>query len=150
PPEFCRRVAWAAADVGAARAQLALAAVLERLLLAAEGLAGRHQVLTLERQRVDAEIAIEAQRLPQRVEGSGQRVARRLAQRDALPAVRPAARRGVRVSPRIASATALLAMRGSARLPPQRSISSTSLSSASKPMPAWLTSWGTSSALRLA
>src|SRR5215813_520284 len=145
-----RRVAGAEDDVGATLAQLALTAVLQRLFLAPQRLGGRQQIFTLEWQRLDAEVTVEAQRLGKRAQRSGQRLARRVAQRDALPAARPAARRRARISVRIASATALLAMRGSARVPPQRSISSTSLSSASKPMPAWLTSLATSRSMPLA
>src|SRR5439155_15572856 len=144
------RIAGAEDDVGAARAELAPLASLQRLLLPAQQLGRRHQVLALERHRLDAEVAIEAQRLGQRVERSGQRLARGVAQREALSAGRPAARRSARISLRMASATALFVMRGGSRLPPQRSIRSTSLSSASKPMPARLTSLATRRSVPLA
>src|SRR5262245_18853983 len=148
--ELLRRVAGAEDNVSSPLTQLALTAGLQRLFLAPQRFGRRQQVFTLERQRLDTEITIEAQRLGQRAQRHGQRLVRCVAQRDALPAARLAARRRARISVRIASATALFAMRGSARVPPQRSISSTSLSSASKPMPAWLTSLATSRSIPLA
>src|SRR2546421_558079 len=148
--ELGARIAGAEHDVRAALAELTAPAALQRLLLTAQHLGRRHQVFALERHRLDAEVAIEAQRLGQSVERSGQRLACGVAQREALSAGRPAARRSARISLRMASATALFVMRGSARLPPQRSIRSTSLSSASKPMPARLTSLATRRSMPLA
>src|SRR5262249_11782127 len=126
-------------------AELAARASLQRGFLPAQRLLRAEQVIAGHRHVAGAEVAMVAQRPPKRVERVGQRRAGRLAQRLTRSGVDArAAARSVRMWPRMASATARLGMRGRRRSPPHRSIRSTSLSSASKPIPDWLTSLATS------
>src|ERR687892_755284 len=141
-------VAGAEDDRAAALAELAVAAALEPGLLRPQGLDRRRQEVTFEGHRLHPEIAMESEGGGQRAERVGQRRAGRVAQRTAFGAGWAA--RSARIASRIASATAAFGIRGRARPPPQRSTSSTSLSSASKPMSRRLTSLATSRSMPLA
>src|SRR5512134_2689761 len=142
------RVAGAEHDRLAALAELALAAPLQPRLLRAQRLARRRQEVAAERHRLDAEVPVKPEDRGEIAEGVGQRGPRIVAQRTAFGA--GCAVRRARISSRMASATAAFRMRGSGRLPPQRSMSSTSLSSESKPMSRRLTSLTTSRSMPLA
>ena len=87
--ELRLRIAGAEDEIRAAFAELAAPAALEQLLLAAQRLGRRHQVVGLERERDDTEVAVESQRNAKLAERSSQLLARRGPQRDALPTGRP-------------------------------------------------------------
>src|SRR5438093_1514063 len=151
PAQLPDRLARAEDDRGASVAELALATALERRLLGPERLGGPQEIVTFQGKLGEAEVAMVAQGLAQRAECVGERRARiacrHAGQAGVLRVAAPARR--ARTCESIASATADFAIRGSARAPPQRSSRSTSLSSASKPMPCWLTSFATSRSMPL-
>src|SRR5713226_3171873 len=150
--ELCARAARAEDDRRAPLAELALPAALERPLLGAQRLVGTEEVLALEAELGRAEVAMvtergaeRAQRVGERLAGIGGRVGRGYR----ATFLAPAPARSARTWVRIASATSAFVIRGSGLWPPQRSRSSTSFSSASKPMPFWLTSFATSRSMPL-
>src|SRR6266513_608403 len=150
--ELRPRIAGAEDDRRAPPAALALAAALERPLLGSERLLGREEVGTLEGQLGRAEVAVVAEGGAEGAERLGERRARvggRVGPGYRATFLTAALARSARTWLRIASATSAFAIRGSAFWPLQRSSSSTSFSSASKPMPRWLTSFTTSRSIPL-
>src|SRR5438309_2023372 len=128
--------AWAARaehDRVALLAQRAAAAALEATLLGGQRLGRAEEVVAGQAELAHAEIAVVTERVAERAQGNGQERARIVGQR-LIRSPRAVARTVSRWL-KIASATAALLIRGSPRSPPQRSSRSTSLSSASKPMP---------------
>src|SRR5882762_2266795 len=150
--ELRPQVAGAEDDRRAPFAELALPAALERPLLRRERLLGAEEVRALEDQLGRAEVTVMAEGGAERAERLGERLARvggRVGPRYRVTFLAAASRRSARTWVRIASATSAFAIRASAFWPPARSSSSTSFSSASKPMPRWLTSFTTSKSMPL-
>src|SRR5262245_11261842 len=146
--------AWAARaedDRVALLAQLAAAATLKAALLSVQCLGGAEQVIAGQAELADPEVAVVTERGSKRAERIGDehrgvresgvgcwgavRAGRRLRGQRLIRSPRAAARTASTWL-KIASATAALLIRGSPRSPPQRSSRRTSLSSASKPIPA--------------
>ena len=131
--ELGARAARAEHDRVALLAQRAAAAALEATLLGGQRLGRAEEVVAGQAELAHAEIAVMTERVAERAQGIGQERARIVGQR-LIRSPRAVARTVSRWL-KIASATAALLIRGSPRSPPQRSSRSTSLSSASKPMP---------------
>ena len=131
--ELGARAARAEHDRVALLAQRAAAAALEATLLGGQRLGRAEEVVAGQAELAHAEIAVVTERVAERAQGIGQERARIVGQR-LIRSPRAVARTVSRWL-KIASATAALLIRGSPRSPPQRSSRSTSLSSASKPMP---------------